>query len=55
LRPGQTTADGEVTLEYSECLGACEFAPCMLVNEDLHKDLSPETAYALVETWRQAT
>src|SRR5918996_557087 len=27
VKPGETTADGSVTLEYAECLGACEGAP----------------------------
>src|SRR5687767_9254445 len=30
LHPGETSADGKVTLEVAECLGACEYAPCML-------------------------
>jgi NADH-quinone oxidoreductase subunit E len=32
IDPGETTADGRVTLEYAECLGACEHAPCMLAD-----------------------
>jgi len=44
IHPGETTADGSLTLEFAECLGACEFAPCMLANETLHKDLTKETA-----------
>lgn len=42
LHPGETTKDGKITVELAECLGACDFAPCMLVNEDLHKDLTIE-------------
>src|SRR6478672_7981011 len=26
IRPGQTTLDGKLTIEFAECLGACEFA-----------------------------
>ena len=44
IQPGQTTADGKLTLEAAECLGACEFAPCMLAGETLHKDLTTEKA-----------
>jgi len=39
IEPGQTTPDGRLTLEFAECLGGCDFAPCMLVNKTLHKDL----------------
>lgn len=51
LRPGQTSVDGRLTLEYAECLGACEFAPCILANETLHHCVTPEQADRLVETW----
>ncbi|HEV2970287.1 MAG TPA: NAD(P)H-dependent oxidoreductase subunit E [Pirellulales bacterium] len=52
VQPGQTTADGKLTLEFAECLGACEFAPCMLANQTLHKDLTPEKADAFLEQCR---
>jgi NADH-quinone oxidoreductase subunit E len=42
VQPGQTTPDGKLTIEAAECLGACDFAPCMLANETLHKNLTPE-------------
>ena len=42
IRPGQTTPDGRITLEFAECLGACEFAPVMLAGTTLCKDLTPE-------------
>jgi NADH-quinone oxidoreductase subunit E len=44
IRPGETTGDGKLTIEFAECLGACEYAPCMLVGKTLHKDLTKETA-----------
>jgi NADH-quinone oxidoreductase subunit E len=34
VRPGGTTADGKITLEFAECLGACEGAPCVLVDDE---------------------
>jgi len=49
VKPGQTTPDGKVTLEFAECLGVCEGAPCMLVNEDCHMDLTEESATTLIE------
>jgi NADH-quinone oxidoreductase subunit E len=44
VAPGETTADGRVTLEYAECLGACEHAPCMLANSLLVKCVTNEQA-----------
>jgi NADH-quinone oxidoreductase subunit E len=48
IRPGQTTADGRVTLEFAECLGACDFAPAALAGEVLLKDLTKEKIDELV-------
>lgn len=42
VEPGETTADGEITVEHAECLGACELAPCMLANDDLHGTLTKD-------------
>lgn len=39
---GQTTADGRFTLLPVVCLGACEQAPVMMVDQDLHGHLTPE-------------
>jgi NADH-quinone oxidoreductase subunit E len=48
IKPGETTPDGSLTLEFAECLGACEYAPCMLAGETLHKDLTAEKADAFL-------
>lgn len=39
---GQTTADNKFTLLPIVCLGDCDHAPVMMVDEDLHRDLTPE-------------
>jgi NADH-quinone oxidoreductase subunit E len=39
---GQTTADDRFTLLSIPCLGACDHAPAMIINEDLHRDLTTE-------------
>jgi len=33
-QPGHTTTDGKVSLEFAECIGACEGAPCVLINDE---------------------
>ncbi len=50
VRPGETTPDERVTVEFAECLGACEYAPCMLAGRELHKDLTVEKADAFLES-----
>lgn len=39
---GKTTPDGKFTLTEVECLGACEQAPCMMVNFDYFGGLDRE-------------
>jgi NADH-quinone oxidoreductase subunit E len=41
VRPGETTADGRVTVEAVQCLAACEEAPVLLVDADRHPRVSP--------------
>jgi len=50
IEPGETTADGRLTLEFGECLGACDFAPCLLAGETLHKDLTADKADAFLDS-----
>jgi NADH-quinone oxidoreductase subunit E len=49
VAPGDTTSDGRVTLEYAECLGACEHAPCMLADSLLVKSVNPDQADQFVK------
>jgi len=49
IRPGETTADGRVTLKEVECLGACGGAPMMQVNKDYHENLTPERIDAILD------
>ncbi|MGL4512333.1 MAG: NAD(P)H-dependent oxidoreductase subunit E [Lacipirellulaceae bacterium] len=49
VAPGHTTGDGRVSLEYAECLGACEGAPCLLLNDVCHLNMTEESAARLVE------
>ncbi len=38
----ETTPDGEYSLVTEECLAGCDHAPCMLINERLHKNVRLE-------------
>ena len=37
----EVTADGQFSLEEVECIGACCWAPAMMVNYDFHEFLTP--------------
>lgn len=49
VHPGQTTPDGKLTVEYAECLGACEGAPCILVDDECHMNVTPESVWEHVK------
>ncbi len=42
LEPGETTSDGRFTLLPAVCLGACDHAPVMMIDEDLILDVAPQ-------------
>lgn len=44
----QTTEDGRYSLVTEECLAACDHAPCLLINEKLHKCVEPADVAALL-------
>jgi len=49
IKLGETTPDGKFTLTGVECLGACEQAPCLMVNFDYHGNLDSAGLDALLE------
>jgi len=49
---GQTTSDGKITLEFAECIGACEGAPACMVDDEHAMNITHEAADALVAELR---
>jgi NADH-quinone oxidoreductase subunit E len=52
LRPGDTDPSGTFTLFEVECLGACDRAPVVMVNDAWHECLEPDAAARLVDDLR---
>jgi NADH-quinone oxidoreductase subunit E len=48
-----TTPDGLFTVEEVECIGACSWAPAMMLNYDFHENLTPEKIDELIEGIRK--
>ena len=48
-----TTADGLFSVEEVECIGACSWAPAMMLNYDFHETLTPEKIDELIEDIRK--
>jgi NADH-quinone oxidoreductase E subunit len=52
LAPGQTDAAGTFTLVEVECLGACDRAPVVMVNDAWHECLRPDDVPKLIDDLR---
>ncbi len=48
---GQTTADGRFTLLPICCLGACDKAPALMIDEDTHENVAPQAIAQLLENY----
>ena len=49
VQPGHTTTDGKVSLEFAECIGACEGAPCVLINDEHRMNVALDQVDGLVK------
>jgi NADH-quinone oxidoreductase E subunit len=49
VEPGETTQDKKFTLSLVECLGACEMAPCMMVNFEYYGNLDRKKIDKILE------
>src|SRR5262249_28921070 len=52
VEPGGTTADGKITLEFAECIGVCEGAPAVLIDDAGRGDVTPDKVDALIAELR---
>ena len=39
------------TIEAARCIGACGLAPAMMVDDDVHKEVSPATLYDILDQY----
>lgn len=50
---GETTKDGLFYVEKCECLGVCSVAPAMMINYDIHGNLTPQKISKLIDAYRK--
>ena len=48
ISEGETTDDGEFSLETVACIGCCALAPCLTVNSEVHGRLTPGKATRVI-------
>ena len=49
---GETTGDERFTLLTIPCLGACDHAPTLMIDNDLHYDLTAEKLDTILENYK---
>ena len=49
----EVTADGQISLEEVECIGACSWAPALQVNYDFRHNVTPEQLDQLLDSLRK--
>lgn len=52
LNPGQTSRDGQFSLEVVACIGACGLAPVISINGEFYAGMTPQKVRNILETYR---
>jgi len=52
IKPGETTPDGRFSLQLTGCIGLCDRAPAMMINNDAHTDLTPQKISRILKTYQ---
>ena len=52
IRPGETTPDGKFSFQLTNCIGACDKAPAMMINNDVYGDLTPKKISQILQVYQ---
>jgi NADH-quinone oxidoreductase subunit E len=52
VKLGETTADERFTILPIVCLGTCDHAPAMMVDNDLHRDVEADKIDDVLENYK---
>jgi NADH:ubiquinone oxidoreductase subunit E/NAD-dependent dihydropyrimidine dehydrogenase PreA subunit len=53
IKPGETTPDGRFSFALTNCIGACDQAPAMLIDDTVHGNLTPGTIADILKSYRE--
>ena len=53
IKDGETTPDKKFTFLQTNCIGWCHKAPAMLVNDDVHTELTPESVVEILRKYKE--
>ena len=52
IKPGETTPDGKFSFELTNCIGDCDKAPAMMINNDVHANLTPRKISQILQAYK---
>ena len=52
IKPGETTPDGKFSFQLTNCIGACDEAPAMMINNDVYTDLTPNKISQILRSYK---
>ena len=52
IKPGETTPDGKFSLQLTNCIGLCDQAPAMMINDDVYGNLTPDKIAQILEAYK---
>jgi len=55
IEPGQTTPDGEFTLERVACIGCCALAPAVVIDGKVYAQVTPAKIRELITTKKEVS
>jgi NADH:ubiquinone oxidoreductase subunit E/NAD-dependent dihydropyrimidine dehydrogenase PreA subunit/ferredoxin len=53
IKPGETTPDGRFSFALTNCIGACDQAPAMLIDDTVHGNLTPGKIADILKSYRE--
>jgi NADH-quinone oxidoreductase subunit E len=51
IKTGETTSDLKFTLEIVRCVGACALGPMVIIGEDYHGEITPDTVSPVLKKY----
>ncbi len=52
IKPGETTADGAISLVTARCLGSCGLAPAVVLDGEIKGKITPSAVLEKIERWK---
>ena len=52
IKLGETTPDGKFSFQLTNCIGACDEAPAMMINNEVCTDLTPNKISQILKSYK---